>query len=138
MKYAEQSEANCRAIFTHYNLPQLELAESRKDRCFFHYSAAFDKRLQELVDTGWFVWLICSYREVVGRYATEITMDWQIMEVDIDYFNLYPKQGLAYTMGHICEFFYNKLTWSKTNPFRVARGLRKRGISVEDVRISSS
>lgn len=45
--------------------------------------------------------------------------------VDIDEFG--PKVDVVGTMGHVFEVLHNKITHKKTDPFKVAQGLDKRG-----------
>lgn len=58
-----------------------------------------------------------------------IRHDWGVIECDIDRFN--PDFGLAPLIGHGIECLWP----GKTDSFKVARGLRKRGIPVTDVRL---
>ena len=57
-----------------------------------------------------------------------IRHDYGVLEVDFNRFN--PDFGLALSFGHLFEI----LRPGKTDSFAVAKGLRKRGIPVPDVR----
>lgn len=69
-----------------------------------------------------------GWRERVARYSMQVILHERSVEVDIDYWN--PNFGAAPAFCHLLEVW----TPGETNPFRVARGLRKRGIDVPDVK----
>jgi len=69
-----------------------------------------------------------SWRQNVARFSLQIVEHSVAFEMDIDLFN--PDQGAVPAFLHTLEV----LRPGKTNPFRVMRGLRKRGIPVRDLR----
>ena len=113
-----QCELNCRAWmqwFGLYQSPPYPLHSVEQDRCFFKIS-----------------WLYKSFRESVPRYGAEVTYHGKgrLLEIDFDYYN--PSYGLYYAIMHFfTEFLYHKVFRTKTDPFKVAEGLIKRGIDVE-------
>ena len=72
-----------------------------------------------------------SWRECCGMYALHLVEHrHHVWEFDIDYVNPSPQEGLAFTIGHFFEVTWNRLARRKTDPFKVRRGLIKRGIQV--------
>ena len=126
-----------------------------RDRVLFYIEPGFVDLMEGLVDDGLYSrWDIvqnhdldpsddwCTarfgYRETVLRISNQIvihtTMDGDptMAESDFDLFN--PERGLAGLIPHGVEFAWNKITGAKTNPFKVARELYKRGRAVNFVR----
>lgn len=119
----------------------LKLSKACVDRCFFHDTGGeFTKWLRREAETGYgrFDNLGWSYREQVPTTSAEVTIhngwvsmhDVWTVEIDFDYYN--PYYGVLYALLHAAECLKNKWPWkkSKTDPFRIAKGLKKRGINV--------
>jgi len=146
---------NIVAVLRHYEkatglqLFSLILIRMQPDRCIFQYSEDFAGLCNALTSDGYFIDdpSCHGYRENVPRYAMEITFHgepptWPIpadqimesaIEIDFDYWN--PCYGIPYAIMHLAtEVIPNFLLRKRTNPFKVAKGLRERGIEVEDVR----
>lgn len=71
---------------------------------------------------------IAGWREAVGRYGAQLVKhEGGLWEIDFDYWNPWDVVGLV---GHLAEVAVNKLKNVKTDPVKVAKGLRKRGIEV--------
>lgn len=119
-----QCLANIRAVLGHYGMVQPELISPHQDRCFFRRSAGFVADYAAHHSGVTFT----KGRENVGRCAMEITLRDKSIEIDFDYFN--PHFGLGPLLLHGVECAVNYFASRKTNPYRVAAGLRKRGIDV--------
>jgi hypothetical protein len=119
-----QCLANIRAVFAHYGMRQPELIEARQDRCFFRWSAGFVADYAAHHSGVTFT----KGRENVARCAMEITIHDKSIEVDFDYWN--PLYGAGLALLHGLECAVNYFASRKTNPYRIAAGLRKRGIDV--------
>ena len=66
-----------------------------------------------------------GYRECVGRCAAQIVIHKDSIEIDFDYWHPWDLVGL---IGHGWEVFSNKIKKKKTDPFKVAKMLEKRGV----------
>lgn len=72
---------------------------------------------------------IVGWREAVGRYGAQLVEHEDgLWEIDFDYWNPWDVVGVV---GHLGEVVGNKLRKRKTDPWKVAKGLRKRGIEVQ-------
>ena len=70
-----------------------------------------------------------GWRERVARFSMQIVEhNHGILEADFDLWN--PNHGILPAAGHLVECLWP----GKTDPFRILRGLRGRGIEVRDVR----
>lgn len=141
-----QCELNIRNAFLHYGLPQLKLIETREDRCFFEFNRDFLARLIE--KKGFFVNDIKKggWRENVRRCSMEVYLHDEpflgringrrilysrVIEVDFDYWN--PMYGLYPLVRHGIECLINYLLGRKTDPFKIRKGLVRRGIAVPKI-----
>ena len=121
-KKQEQCLENIRDVLRHNKFSELEVDHVEEDRVWF--------KSKEKIGHGPDV--ISSWREPVPWYSLQIIHHANgLIECDIDIAN--PTQGIAPALTHLCE-----ICWpGKTDPFRIMRGLRKRGIKVRDVREQS-
>jgi len=135
-----QTLANCRALFNHYGLPQLIATEAAEDRCFFELTDRWMFKYADLPAGTFESNNVLGVREHVPRFSMELTFGknkrGDLVECDFDYYN--PNYGAYYAMMHFfCELLPHKLCGFKTDPFKVARGLQKRGINVDNILTSS-
>lgn len=136
--YIAQMTANARAMFKYYGLPDLDLTYALIDKTFFFRRPEFVQKLDKLVPKDFETWAfnrnhgvtaVQGWRERRMCYSAQIIEhSWGGIEVDFDYFN--PNYGILPVLGHLLEC----LTPGKTNSFKVAKNLRKRGIKTPDVR----
>jgi len=131
----EQTKANILAYFCHYKLRAPKIIGEAEDRTFFEYSSSFMASLKLLQR-----FLLYkprfhgptakeSWREDTGRYSMHVIVHSDgRLEIDYDPFN--PRHGLFFAIPHLFEI----LTPGKTDPWRVMRGLRGRGIPAPDIR----
>lgn len=68
---------------------------------------------------------LIGYRESVGRCAAQIVVHADCIEIDFDYWRPWDVVGL---IGHGWEVLTNKISKSKTNPFKIQEELKKRGV----------
>lgn len=73
--------------------------------------------------------VIRAYRETVGRGAAQIVIHDVTIEIDFDYWQPWDLVGFV---GHGIEVIGNRVFRKKTDPFRVAKQLAKRGINAVD------
>jgi len=78
-----------------------------------------------------------NYRECVTYCSAQLILHKTgVAEMDFDWFN--PNNGVAGAAGHLVEYTWYRLpllvgqSKRKTNPFKIARELRRRDISVVD------
>ena len=114
-----------------FKAPPLRLYSVRPDRCFFGYTVDFAEWVFEesSKEDGHLLSFFDGYRERVPRYSAEIVFHHnETIEIDFDYYN--PDYGLLYMMLHGFECLKNRLPWRKrkTDPFKIAAGLKKRGV----------
>ena len=137
-----QCEANIRAGLSYHDIEVGRLLIAGEDRCFFRPGSNFHPGIERAVDDGRFEpWnhcikdhgesAFCGWRETVARCSMQII--WHAIhddsvECDFDYWN--PDHGLLLAMLHFGELLHNKLRHSKTDPFKIAKMLRKRGFDV--------
>lgn len=132
----EQCLRNVQAWLEWVGAPPLELIIGLEDRCYFENTEEFDEWLKRESADGYarFHKLGNSYREQVPCTSAEVTLHSfigvDVVEIDFDYYN--PDYGLFYMLLHGIEVLKNKLPWrqTKTDPVKIAKGLRKRGIEV--------
>lgn len=72
---------------------------------------------------------VAGYRESCGMYSAQIVIHVNSIEIDFDYFNPWDVVGI---LGHGWEVARNKLFGRKTDPKKVAKSLRERGIIKDD------
>lgn len=130
-----QCLTNIQAGFDYHKLPQLQVASTLVDRVFFKEEPEFFDRLNNLPFDKWDIVFdhgttaTGGWREAVAMYSMQIVRHSSgLIEVDFDICN--PDYGLAPLIGHGIECLWP----GKTNPFKVAKGLRKRGFNVKDRR----
>ena len=70
-----------------------------------------------------------GYREDVGTYSAQVILHTHKIEIDFDYFNPYDVVGI---IGHTWEVLRNRLRKIKTDPSKVAKVLKERGIIKDD------
>jgi hypothetical protein len=128
----ERCEGNIRYLFRKYNLEQLKLIKSERDRCSFEYSDKFWQQMKVLWNLKQFnIWnhftkehgrdVSCGFREFVPRFSLQVLFhNMESIECDIDLYN--PDYGLLYLVAHGIE-----CAWlGKTDPFKVYNGLMLR------------
>jgi len=76
---------------------------------------------------------VMGYREDVGTYSAQVVLHTDKIEIDFDYFNPYDVVGI---IGHTWEVLRNRLRKTKTDPRKVAKKLKERGILKDDDSIS--
>jgi hypothetical protein len=76
---------------------------------------------------------VMGYREDVGTYSAQVILHTDKIEIDFDYFNPYDVVGIV---GHALEVLRNRLRKTKTDPRKVAKKLKERGILKDDDSIS--
>lgn len=138
-----QMRANVEALLSgHYKLILPGIDSTLVDRIMFHRTEQFMADFLELVKRGCFLpWNHAirahgvtarrGWRENVMRYSCQIIEHHDQVECDFDYWN--PGYGMAPIIGHLIEWLHNRQSGKKTDSFKVARGLRKRGLFVPDV-----
>lgn len=134
-----QCAVNCTSVLRHYRLPLPLIVATLSDRTMFERTRQFLDAFDPLVPDAFETWpfnknhgttALRGWRERVARFSMQIVEhDYGILEVDFDLCN--PNFGVAPAIGHLVEI----MTPGKTDPFRVMRGLRKRGIAIIDVRL---
>jgi hypothetical protein len=143
---AAQCRTNLAALFAHLNVPAPPVIASCADRCFYVYRRAFEDALKA---AGWLPWntrimehkvpgatadhgwredapwcagQVVIHRSKVAEHALAI------IEADIDLGN--PAEGALPAIVHAVECLLHRLHHGRTDPFRVARWLRRRHIEV--------
>jgi hypothetical protein len=133
-----QCAVNCTSVLRHYRLPVPCIVATLCDRTLFERTRQFLGAFEPLVPGSFESWAfnrnhgtsaIRGWRERVARYSMQIVEHGHgILEADFDLWN--PNHGILPTAGHLAECLWP----GKTDPFRILRGLRGRGIKVRDVR----
>ncbi len=134
-----QVRENVFATFRHYGLPLLSVMEDFPDAVMLHGRIDFLEVLYGLVRIGKFEpynsvgghgrTALQGWREAVAMYSMQIVEHIRVrIEVDFDIFN--PSRGLGPLIGHGLECLWP----GRTSPWRIMKGLRRRGIAVADVR----
>ena len=72
---------------------------------------------------------VAGYRENCGTYSAQVVIHVDRIEIDFDYFNPWDVVGIV---GHAWEVVGNKLFGRKTDPRKVAKALRERGVIKDD------
>lgn len=70
--------------------------------------------------------VICGYREDVGMCSAQVIIRQGGVEIDFDHFN--PTRDVVGAVGHGVEVLQNKFGRRLTDPARIERMLRKRGV----------
>ena len=135
-----QCYLNCIAVFKYYGLPVTYAIAMQSDRTMFEYKLAFMEHMQKLVPGKFETWPFNrnhgttakrGWRERVAMYSMQIVEhEYGVLEVDFDVFN--PNHGVAPMFCHLGEVLRHRLFRRKTNPFIIAKCLRKRGIEASD------
>ncbi len=125
-----QARYNSEAGIRFYRLPPMVVTAALPDRTFFRGTPEFTEALQHL--DYFSCWdfnslhgatAIRGWREAVATYSMQIVEhDSGLIEIDFDICN--PAGGLFPLIGHGIEVLWP----GKTDPFKVAKGLAKRGI----------
>lgn len=141
-----QCRENIEAVLAHYGFPPLQVMAVQSDRLTALVTPESLDHLEKLVDAQDFlVWKYnknhgstakYGWREAMATCSMQIVLHevvhgelvYLTFEIDIDEFN--PGMGVAPAIAHTGEVLRNKLTRGKTDPFRIALGLYKRGIPV--------
>lgn len=136
----KQCHANVETVLAHHKLIPGILLAIMTDRVLYRRVKPFMRRLEQLVPEHFEKWpfnrnhgltAIDGWRERTAKCSMQIVEhDHGVLEVDFDLYN--PNHGLLPAIGHLFEVW----TPGKTDPFKVARGLRKRGLDVPDMRNS--
>lgn len=131
-----QCTENIRAVLRLYDLPIPVLIATLSDRVLFDRSRIFLDQLMDMVPADFETWdfvrnhgvtALRGWRERVARCSLQVVEhSGAVIECDIDLYN--PSFGVLPALGHLCEIIGR----GKTNPWTVAKGLRKRGITVSD------
>lgn len=129
-----QTYFNVSALLRHYGIPEPQVIAKQSDRVMFRYSREAEDRLDWLTTIGqWERWdfvgnhgvtAISGWREREARESMQVVKHPHALECDIDRWN--PNHGAFPAFCHLLEC----LVPGQTDPFAVARGLRKRGIDV--------
>ncbi len=128
-----QCAANVSAWMAKHGL-DLPFVTILPDRVFCQRDMAFEIRLSELCDKGVIEkrfagnhgkYVQVAYRECISRGAAQIIVHEQSIEIDFDHWQPWDVVGIA---GHLWEVMQNHLGKRKTDPFAIAKSLRKRGI----------
>jgi hypothetical protein len=130
-----QCLANIVALLRFHELPIGDFVKAKQDRCWLLIPMhGFRGRLETLIMSGAFDnHTLAGCREAVARYSMEITLNRLKAEFDVDYHN--PLYGAAPAFMHWwSEVVWNKISGSKTNPRKVMKGLRGRGLLVKEIK----
>lgn len=130
-----QCLANITAWIDWRTLPVLFAVVTQRDRAIFQYYQPFLEQLDHQAVTGEFArWDIgirehgltarYGWRERVARCSAQVIVHRAAIEIDFDLFN--PDFGAGPALGHALECLWP----GKTDPFRVRKGLLKRGMEV--------
>ena len=130
-----QSALNQARWWAHYGYVPPDPIRTAPDRCYY---AATDQLLTAIADlaargvlvqtarpTNHGETVIRGYRETVGRCSAQVIVHSDEVEMDFDFHN---PRDLVDGLGHLAEVLRNKWTGGKTDPFKIAAQLRKRGI----------
>ena len=133
-----QNELNAQAAFRYHDLPAPRCIAMFVDRTLWERTGLFLERLCSIVPGRFERWpfnrnhgtsAVQGWRERVATCSMQIIEhDYGVIEVDFDLCN--PNHGLLPAIGHLVEV----MTPGKTDPFRVMRGLRRRGLEILDAR----
>lgn len=132
-----QTRANILAVLAHHRFPPITVLTAQSDRLTATVPEGFRAALRRAPFKAWpFVdghgtTALVSWRECCPRYSLQVIEHrGDLWEFDIDYWNPHPGEGLAFTIGHAAEVVLNWIRRRKSDPFKVRKGLLKRGILV--------
>ena len=120
------------------NIPDPAPISVKEDRVFFPKDQDMRTGIYKAVSDGILVpanyknhgaTAVAGYREDVGRYSAQVIIHVSCIEIDFDYFNPWDVVGIV---GHGWEVLSNKVLGRKTDPSRVAKALKERGIIKDD------
>lgn len=122
--------ANVRAWMKAMGLPILTPAfvKTDDDRVMFHRNALFFSSMQPPLFERWDaasshgVTVIRGWREARAMCSAQVIEHTGGIEIDFDHFN--PDYGIGPAVGHMIEALWP----GKTDPFKIQKALRKRGI----------
>jgi len=132
-----QCAANIRAWAAHHGWAEHTPSRAARDRCYFPRTDALLADIRILVEKNPPVLLKApaknhgksvevGYREDVAGVSAQVIIHATEVEIDFDFHN--PTRDVVGAIGHLGEVFVNKIRRRKTDPFRVAGLLKKRGI----------
>jgi hypothetical protein len=134
-----QSALNQARWWVHHGYVPPDPIRTAPDRCYY---AATDQLLTVIADlagrgilvetakpTNHGADVLRGYREAVGRCSAQIVVHLEEVEFDFD---LHNPRDLANGIGHAIEVVKNRLTGGKTDPFKIAAQLKKRGVYGDD------
>lgn len=131
-----QCAANIAAWFASYSLGKHEPREMRQDRCYYDRTPELladikrlfdDKVLRKAPAKNHGPDVEIGYREDVPGVSAQVIVHASEVEIDFDFHN--PTRDIVGGVGHAREVFANWIKKQKTDPFEVAKRLRKRGIN---------
>ena len=126
---------NVAAWLHHHGVIAMPPWREEVDRCFFRRDEHTLRQLRVLEARGVLEhrWagnhgkdIYMAFRECVPRCAAQVIVHADEIEVDFD---LWQPWDVVGWIGHGWEVMTNRLRKRKTDPFRVAEMLRKRGIN---------
>ncbi len=133
---AQALDGQLRPLFS-----RAELIATAKDRCFYKLLSEDFGKLLALLNQNYENFLVEAYtadhgetavfsrREAVPFCAAQLTVHFSnTVEIDFDLCN--PRMGAVPALGHLVEVLWP----GKTDPWRVMKGLRRRGFAVRDIR----
>lgn len=133
-----QSALNQARWWAHHGYVPPDPIRVEPDRCYY---AATDQLLTAIADlagrgilevtarpTNHGETVIRGYREAVGRCSAQVIVHQSEVEMDFDHHN---PRDVVDGIGHAIEVLRNKFGRRKTDPFKIARELRKRGINAD-------
>lgn len=136
-KKKEQTLQNMTAVLASLGAPEMEVEEVLEDRVFFIRTPEFDEWLKNSDAFASVLgghqyrgeWAQATYRQKIPTYSMNLQVYERFVEADIDYYN--PdlwNSDLRGIIGHLFEVTVNFFWKRKTDPFKVAKELRKRGV----------
>jgi hypothetical protein len=130
-----QSALNQARWWAHHGYVPPDPIRTAADRCYYAATNQLLTAICDLVVSGVLVQTarpanhggtaLRGYREDVGRCSAQVIVHQSEVEMDFD---LYNPRDIVDGIGHAVEVLRNKWTGGKTDPFKIAAQLRKRGI----------
>lgn len=129
-----QCEKNVRNWLTVHNIPALHFLAAESDRCWFERTTDMEFAVRVLALKGVLTEsdaslhgpsVVIGYRENYSRGSAQVVIHTEAIEVDFDYWN---PQDVVGWIGHGWEVLMNKIGRKKTDPFKIAKLLKKRNI----------
>ena len=130
-----QCAENIRAGLAFHGFPRLKILTTHTTKVIFEASTEFIYKLEGMKKefSPYFycknhgLTALTTWRENVPRFSMQIVEHTDAIEVDYDMFN--PNYGAGPGLFHLIEVLWP----GKTNPFKIMRGLQKRGIPVKEI-----